>query len=95
MRLHPRMQAANIAKAEFAIKVWGLLDDADLTTIEALQAVAQVQSDLAKILLRGERHPKHQHKADEACERKKCPGRWADATADVASGRDVGAEGAR
>ena len=76
MRLHPRTQAANIAKSTFAMEVWRLLEASDMTTVEALQAVAQVQADLVKILLRGERHPKHECKADEACERKRCPGCW-------------------
>ena len=88
MRLHPRTQAANIARSTFAMEVWRLLEASDMTTVEALQAVALVQADLAKILLRGERHPGHEHKADEACERMKCPGRWPDVSAQAATTDD-------
>lgn len=79
MRLHPRTQPANIARAKLAYDVWKLIADADLTDAEALQAVAEVQAGLVKGLLRAGRHPGHgsdECKAGEACEVAGCPGNW-------------------
>jgi hypothetical protein len=74
MRLHPRTQVASVARSTFVADALRLLYDSNMTDIEAAQAVNELQATLLKSMLRRERHPHHECKADEACDRKTCPG---------------------
>lgn len=78
MRVHPRTQAADIAKAQLSLTIWRAIDDAGLTPAEAMMAVTSILNDLHRIMLRRERHPRHlkDNRADEACDCKRCPGNW-------------------
>jgi len=81
VRLHPRTQSANFAKSNLAIAILGLIDETDLTLIEAIQALQDIQTGLLKHELRAERHNHEDEygdlpKADEACDTGGCPGNY-------------------
>lgn len=74
MKLHPREVPSNLARATFTGDVLRLLEASDMTDVEIGIALNELQGTVLTWLLRRERHPRHQCKAGEACERKGCPG---------------------
>jgi hypothetical protein len=57
-KLHPRQQAAAIAKTKLEIAFWDAVfeSETDLTHVELLQAATSIQSGILKEMLRIERH---------------------------------------
>jgi hypothetical protein len=78
VKLHPRTRFAEAEGATLRLQLLCALNPYmdKLTTAELGRVVVQVLDDLLRGELRRERHPRHRDdtKADEACDRMRCPG---------------------
>jgi hypothetical protein len=74
VKLHARTMAVAKAANEIERALLNLQEQHGLTDIEMLQTVDRWRARCLTGMLRVERHPKHECKADEACDRRGCPG---------------------
>lgn len=72
VKRHPRTMVVQRASAELGLLLLHFQDTHDLTDAEMLTAIDVPYSRVVKGLLRAERHPTHDAKADEECDRRDC-----------------------
>lgn len=67
MKLHERTIPVQAATAQLKLTLLGFQDEHDLTDVEMLGALQEIEGNITRRLLRAERHPNDpDRKADEA-----------------------------